>query len=60
MNARFAFIAQYVTLNKSYLEFHLARFSIHVPNYLAWMEEVPHTLLSVAEQDVANLAFQVQ
>ena len=38
----------------------LARFSIHVPNYLAWMEEVPHTLLSVAEQDVANLAFQVQ
>ena len=38
----------------------LARFSIHVPNYLAWMEEVTHTLLSVAEQDVANLAFQVQ
>ena len=38
----------------------LARFSIHVPNYLAWMEEVPHTLLSIAEQDVANLAFQVQ
>ena len=38
----------------------LARFSIHVPNYLAWMEEVPHTLLSVAEQDVTNLAFQVQ
>ena len=38
----------------------LARFSIHVPNYLAWMEEVPHTLLSVVEQDVANIAFQVQ
>ena len=38
----------------------LARFSIHVPNYSAWMEEVPHTLLSIAEQDVANLAFQVQ
>ena len=38
----------------------LAKFLIHVPNYLAWMEEVPHTLLSVAEQDVANLAFQVQ
>ena len=38
----------------------LARFLIHVPNYSAWMEEVPHTLLSVAEQDVANLAFQVQ
>ena len=38
----------------------LARFSIHVPNYSAWMEEVPHTLIFVAEQDVANLAFQVQ
>ena len=38
----------------------LARFSIHVPNYSAWMEEVSHTLLSVAEQDVAKLAFQVQ
>ena len=38
----------------------LARFSIHVPNYSAWMEEVPHTLLSVAKQDVAKLAFQVQ
>ena len=38
----------------------LVRFSIYVPNYLAWMEEVPHTLLSVAEQDVANMAFQVQ
>ena len=37
----------------------LARFSIHVPNYLAWMEEVPHNLLFVAEEDVANLAFQV-
>ena len=37
----------------------LARFSIHAPNYLALMEEVPHTLLSVAEQDVANLVFQV-
>ena len=37
----------------------LARFSIHVPNYSAWMEEVPHTLISVAKQDVANLAFQV-
>ena len=37
----------------------LARFSIHVPNYSAWMEEVPHSLLSVAKQDVANLAFQV-
>ena len=42
------------------LEHNLARFLIHVPNYLAWMEEVPHTLLSVAEQDVANLAFLVQ
>ena len=38
----------------------LAKFLIHVPNYLAWMKEVPHTLLFVAEQDVANLAFQVQ
>ena len=42
------------------LAHNLARFLIHVPNYLAWMEEVPHTLLSEAEQDVANLAFQVQ
>ena len=38
----------------------LAKFSILVPNYLAWMEEVPHTLLFVVGQDVANLAFQVQ
>ena len=37
----------------------LARFSIHVSNYSAWMEELPHSLLSVAEQDVANLEFQV-
>ena len=37
----------------------LARFSIHVTNYSTWMKEVPHNLLSVAEQDLANLAFQV-
>ena len=41
------------------LAHNLARFSIHVTNYSAWMEEVPHNLLSVAKQDVANLAFQV-
>ena len=42
------------------LAHNLARFLIHVPNYSAWMEEVPHILLFVAEQDVANLTFQVQ
>ena len=45
--------------NDNKLAHNLAGFSIHVPNYSAWMEEVPHNLLSVAEQDVANLAFQV-
>ena len=38
----------------------LARYSIHVSDYVVCMEEVPHPLLSVAQHDVANLAIQVQ
>ena len=38
----------------------LARYSINVSNYVAWMEEVPYPLLSVARNDLANLAYQVQ
>ena len=38
----------------------LARYSINVSDYVAWMEEVPHPLQSVAQCDLANLANQVQ
>ena len=38
----------------------LARYSINVFDYVAWMEEVPHPLVSVAQHDLANLANQVQ
>ena len=38
----------------------LARYSINVSDYVVWMEEVPHSLFSVAQHDLANLANQVQ
>ena len=38
----------------------LARYSINVSNYAVWMEEVPNHLLSVVQQDLANLANQFQ
>ena len=38
----------------------LARYSINVSNYVVWMEEVPNHLLSVVQQDLANLASQFQ
>ena len=38
----------------------LARYSINVSNYVVWMEEVPLSLFSVAQNDLATLANQVQ
>lgn len=38
----------------------LARYSINVSNYVVWIEEVPNPLLSVVQQDLANLANQFQ
>ena len=38
----------------------LARYSINVSDYVAWMEEVPLPLVSIAQHDLANLAKQVQ
>ena len=38
----------------------LARYSINVSNYVVWTEEVPNHLLSVVQQDLANLANQFQ
>ena len=38
----------------------LARYSINVSNYIAWMEEVPHSLFSIAQNDLTTLANQVQ
>ena len=34
----------------------LARYSINVFDYVAWMEKVPYPLLSVAQNDLTNLA----
>ena len=42
------------------LAHNLARCSINVSNYVVWMEEVPNHLLSVIQQDLANLANQFQ
>ena len=38
----------------------LARYSINVSNYVVWMEEVPHSLFSVAQNDLITLTNQVQ
>ena len=41
------------------LAYSLARYSINVSNYVVWIE-VPNPLLSVVQQDLANLANQFQ
>ena len=38
----------------------LARNSVNVSDYVAWMEEVPQSLFSVAQNDLTTLANQVQ
>ena len=38
----------------------LARYSINISDYVVWMEEVPLSLFSVAQNDLATLANQVQ
>ncbi|KAK9991286.1 hypothetical protein SO802_026271 [Lithocarpus litseifolius] len=38
----------------------LARYLIKVSNYVAWMEEIPHSLFSVAQNDLTTLANQIQ
>ena len=42
------------------LAHNLARCSINVSNYVVWMKEVPNHLLSIVQQDLANLANQFQ
>ena len=38
----------------------LARYSANVSDYVVWMEEVPQSLFSVAQNDLTTLAYQFQ